>query len=149
MDKNQLIFKAIIHSANGFKTIAMNLYKDFKNQPKKFMGTQYFVNGIFAVELYLKAILLIKYGKYPKEHKLLELYNLLPKKVKDELNNNYPDFGEFLINENVAFENWRYFFEKGGIYGHVNQTKNALIILEEYCENINKNIVVEVGDNNE
>lgn len=79
------------------------------------------VNAAFACEVYLKALL--KYNDIPvkKEHRLKELYELLPEKTREWIKlmvmNNHGGrwkdaFGyDLLDNISDAFLNWRYIYE--------------------------------------
>lgn len=142
MNSDAVIIK---YNANRFRIIAMQLYKTYKNHPKEFMGPQFFVNGAFAVELYLKAILSFTVGEYPKEHELHKLYELIPEDTRHALTDLYPEFRDFVKNESKAFENWRYYFETTYMCGHVVQMKKTLDVLHEFCKCISK----KAGDKNE
>jgi hypothetical protein len=78
------------------------------------------VNSAFACEVYLKALL--KYYDIPvkKEHRLKELYELLPEKAREwiklTVTNYYGQWSDWLgreLLENIsnAFTDWRYSYE--------------------------------------
>ena len=79
------------------------------------------VNGAFAVELILKAILANNKVKYENEHNLLSLFLLLPESFQAELICNltkkaseYKDpekFADELVLISNAFVDWRYAYE--------------------------------------
>ena len=78
------------------------------------------VNSAFACEVYLKALL--KYYDIPvkKEHRLKELYELLPEKARDWIKltviSHYGQWSDcfgrdYLENISNAFSDWRYSYE--------------------------------------
>jgi hypothetical protein len=85
------------------------------------------VNSAFCLELYLKCLLHIERGEYPKEHKLLKLFELLSLHSKRRLDEHYLAFQkekskmrqnrrwyslrEILNISNDAFIDWRYSFD--------------------------------------
>lgn len=76
----------------------------------------YIVNGCFCIELLLKALLIKHTGKQ-SGHKLKNLYQLLPYKVKSSLNDRFfsvkfKPLENALLDLNNTFVEWRYMHEK-------------------------------------
>lgn len=79
------------------------------------------INSAFACEVFLKAILMYQDKKIPRSHKLRDLYNALPKELKElikrEVSSGYPDmwtnlWGQDYLNSiSDAFVKWRYNYE--------------------------------------
>ena len=58
MDKKIIYIRNLLNNANDFKYIAFRLTDTGKNKVgNKFYGTQFFVNGSFAIELYFKSLI--------------------------------------------------------------------------------------------
>ncbi len=79
------------------------------------------VNSAFACEVYLKALLLFYDIKIGKQHKIKELYEMLPEQAKNgirsEITNTYDGkwydlfWLESLEHISDAFVEWRYYYE--------------------------------------
>lgn len=137
MDKNIIYVRNMLSNANDFKYIAFRLTDTGKNKiGNKFYGTQFFVNGSFSVELYLKALLLFDGIKVPATHNLKSLYNHLSKVRKKELKRLCPKMISYLNEQKDFFIKWRYRHEYGCLVGSITDMKDVLNILETYCNNI-------------
>lgn len=102
MSKKITEIKNILNDAADFKWLAFRLTDTGSNSiGKKFYGTQFMVNGIFACELYLKSIILMEDKKIKYTHKLNELYNLLEDSTKQKLIDEYHDIETFLKNKQI------------------------------------------------
>lgn len=140
MSKKITEIKNILNDAADFKWLAFRLTDTGSNSiGKKFYGTQFMVNGIFACELYLKSIILMEDKKIKYTHKLNELYNLLEDSTKQKLIDEYHDIETFFKEQADSFVNWRYSSNPEiVINAPIEQTKQVLSILDSYCtEKIN------------
>lgn len=88
----------------------------FKNEA--FYAFPAIVNLSFACELYLKALILRQHREDVKQtHNLMELYNVLPANIHDELEVEFRKYTKRVSFKKTieihasAFENWRYGFE--------------------------------------
>ena len=130
-------YKVILKSANRFKTIADEIYnKTYIDNPLDFYCSQYFVNSIFSIELYLKSISEFDNKNYEHSHLLSELFDSLSNNRKTELKELYEDIYDFIVEQENAFVKWRYYFEYGNLSGYVIKTKKIMEVLKKYCENI-------------
>ena len=140
MSKKITEIKNILNDAADFKWLAFRLTDTGSNSiGKKFYGTQFMVNGIFACELYLKSIILMEDKKIKYTHKLNELYNLLEDSTKQKLIDEYHDIETFFKEQADSFVNWRYSSNPEIVMNApIEQTKQVLSILDSYCtEKIN------------
>ena len=162
MDKRVIEFRNMVANANDFKYLALRLIEIGKNRfGSKIYGTQFFVNGGFSIELYLKAIMKYENKKITKSHELNKLFNALNSDTKDHLKkefsyefNNYmckeknellkdefsDNLADYLKKEKNVFENWRYCYEQGCIMGSIVHMKITLNILETYCSSLVKEL---------
>lgn len=108
------------------------------------------VNSVFAIELYLKAILVYNNISYNKGHYLNYLFQLLPLEIQNSINEEYQNkikkkkglclyntLNEYLKGEYNSFEMWRYPFDDWKNYRCVfpcNETQTLLEILKKQCE---------------
>lgn len=162
MKKRIIEFRNIIANANDFKYLAFQLTETGKNKfGSKIHGTQFFVNGGFSIELYLKAIMKFENKKITKSHELNKLFNVLNADTKEHLKkefsnefNNYMDkeknellkdefsdnLVDYLDKEKNVFENWRYCYEQGCLMGSIVHMKITLNILDKYCSSLVKEL---------
>lgn len=140
MSKKITEIKNILNDAADFKWLAFRLTDTGSNSiGKKFYGTQFMVNGIFACELYLKSIILMEDKEIKYTHKLNELYNLLEDSTKQKLIDEYHDIEPFFKEQADSFVNWRYSSNPEIIMNApIEQTKQVLSLLDSCCtEKIN------------
>lgn len=109
------------------------------------------VNEVFACELFLKSMIMIKTGeKSIKKHKLLELYDLLNiETIEKSLLKKY-DFKEELQKISDSFVTWRYCYEydtivinRGFVFElcNVSEKDNKKIILKEYSLEMDQSFI--------
>jgi HEPN domain-containing protein len=76
------------------------------------LGAPTVVCHAFAIELFLKLLLLLETGSYPdREHELDTLFDRLSPEVKDRINGNFRDWRgarHYLEEARNAFREWRY-----------------------------------------
>lgn len=162
MEKRIIEFRNMIANANGFKYLAFRLTEPSENKfDNKIYGSQFFVNGGFSVELYLKAIAKYENKMIKKSHQLNKLfyslnqntqvylkkefsyafYDYAEKEKNNLLKNEFSDnLEEYLNKEKDVFDNWRYCHEHGCLMGSIVHMKIVLNILEKYCNNLVKEI---------
>lgn len=96
------------------------------------------VNEIFACELFFKSMLMIKTNtKAIKEHKLLELYNLLGNEAIKNSMSKYNFINE-LEKISDSFIIWRYCYE----YGSLTINRGFVFDLCSTLEKLNKKIIL-------
>ena len=144
MKDNEVLFNNIYNNARDFNYISQRILVTGKEAiGDKIYATQAIVNGIFAIELYIKAILAYE-GKTLKrikklgKHELDELFKLISKKRQKELNGD--NICEFLKRESRAFINWRYSYEFKYLNISMQELKMVLDIFEEECKKIKNEI---------
>lgn len=144
MKDNEVLFINIYNNARDFNFISQRILVTGKEKiGDKIYGTQAVVNGVFAIELYIKAILTYE-GKTLKEirdlgwHKLDGLFNLISIERQEELNKH--SICEFLKQEGKAFINWRYSYEFKYLDINLSDLKRVLYIFEQECKKINDSI---------
>ena len=109
------------------------------------------VNEVFACELFLKSMIMIKTGeKSIKKHELLELYDLLDiETIEKSLLKKY-DFKEELQKISDSFVTWRYCYEcdtivinRGFVFELCNdlEKENKKIILNEYSLDMDQSFI--------
>lgn len=141
LNNNEIEFLNIYNVAKSFKeTVEDNYNSNVRKITNHLPGTPFFVNGFFATELYLKAIL--KYDKrtYTATHNLYKLFKTLSQSRKKNIIEKINDIEEFLIDNADAFDTWRYSFDDKsanfklcGSYGEVLYFLNGL---ESECQKI-------------
>lgn len=103
---------SIIRQARSFEKATRTLIEEKSIE----LTVPYIVNGCFCIELLLKA-LLIKYTTKKTIHSLNNLYQLLPDKIKNSLNDRFfaikfEPLEKALLNLDNVFVEWRYMYEK-------------------------------------
>lgn len=111
-DKNDLI--NMKNSADGFRLVSEKL--DVLDTKEVFPKI---VNASFSCELYIKIILKILNTSFNRNHKLKDLFELLPIDLQDDVRKKYNsipnrnlNFDEELSRSTEAFVNWRYIYEQ-------------------------------------
>lgn len=100
------------------------------------------VNGAFACELYLKALMIKNSSddSFKEGHKLTELFRQLPSDIQNKVKIAFENRGfmklEALLTEmDEAFIKWRYAFE-GPVEGHISELLAFAGILKEQIEKL-------------
>ena len=136
MDK--FYYSSPLDDANDYRYVAMQI-KTFKERE---CIVPYVVNLAFAIELYLKTILIANRIKYNEEHSLIKLFKLLPIDIKNELLDKDKSLSNFFEEYEKAFVKFRYHYEIYDKKGNKNKltlsfdNKDAEIKLEilyNYC----------------
>ena len=162
MKKRIIEFRNMVANANDFKYLAFRLIEFGKNKfENKIYGSQFFVNGGFSIELYLKAIAKYEDKMIKKSHELNKLFYSLNKNTRiyleKEFSCEFEDYmkkeknyllktefsdnlEEYLNKEKNVFDNWRYCHEHSCLIGSIVHMKIVLNILEKYCNDLVKEI---------
>ena len=122
---------------------AANIYASFATKEGRPPRPPYIAIGLFACELYMKALLMKRdpKGCYAHTHNLLDLFQALPaldqQKIEEACENHFSEkpLLDFLAENAEGFEKWRYDFEtKEMTISHF--AFLALInALREHCKN--------------
>ena len=124
MIDKQFTYQQMFRHACAFAECADMALKKFRHDTAdiEWYSTPSIINSAFACEVYLKAMLLFSNIPIKKEHKIKELYKMIPDQIKDEIKSMvtrgcesiwYDSFGfEKLDNISDAFVEWRYCYEK-------------------------------------
>lgn len=114
--------KVLIHEAKSFYNAYIALEQLQEQEPEPLLlYVPTIVNGAFAVELALKAILSDLNIHYEKEHNLLSLFELLPEELKKL-------FWKYLVMKAPEFENHQHQIEELTIIS------NAFVDMRYYYE---------------
>ena len=134
------VYSSVLDDANDYRFVALNI--------KKFKGRKcmvpYIVNSSFALELYLKSILIANRIYYKSNHSLIELFKLIPDNIKKILISNFNNLEEVLIKYNDAFIKFRYHYElydiKTGkekdemiLSFNTDEIESLLLLFHKYC----------------
>ena len=135
---NKINFINIVNEANNSMYVAFKCVQTGKESiGKKIYGTQFAVNGLFAIELYFKALIVLDGNTaLPQQHSLQLLYNNLSKIRKSDLNKKIPYLKEFVDNNNESYTKWRFTFSCNKLSISIEETKNCLIDMKNYCMNL-------------
>lgn len=135
------IYSSVLNDANNFKYVALKI-NTFKGRK---CIVPYIVNSSFALELYLKSILIANKKYYGKKHNLTELFKLIPNNIKEELISNCHNLKKLLKKYNNAFIKFRYHYElydkqigkENEIILNFNtdEIESLLLLFHEYCNN--------------
>ncbi len=141
------LFQAIFNQALAFANTSAYLYdRDMtKVERRGFTASAFVVNAAFSIELYLKA-LAQKHSAILRGHELIKLYEALPAKAAEEINQviplcaekralgEEPNFQGYLRNLNNTFVEWRYSYEleKTSMF-HIEPTIFVMQVLHEAC----------------
>ena len=109
--------KECLVSATSFLSVAIDLSQDLIGMTA---GKMYpcVVNGAFACELFMKAIIgASDPNGIPRSHKLKELYSALDKKTQNSIKTEYRKISDFPLDDLLdesdnAFVEWRYAHEQ-------------------------------------
>ena len=112
----------LVYQAKSFYNAYVNLEAISQGPDHILFIVPTLVNGAFAIELTLKAILTKNGISYEKEHNLWMLFKKLPERfqleIKENLQKKVPEYSdskkwedEFILTSNV-FADWRYCFEE-------------------------------------
>ena len=104
-------------SATSFLSVAIDLSQDLIGMTA---GKMYpcVVNGAFACELFMKAIIgASNPNGIPRSHKLKDLFSTLDQKTQNAIETDYLNSSDFPLNDLLnesdnAFVDWRYAYEK-------------------------------------
>lgn len=115
IDSNQL--NECFVSATSFLSVAINLSQDLIGMVA---GKMYpcVVNGAFACELFMKAIIgTSNPDGIPKSHKLKDLFSMLDQRTQNAIEADYLNGSDYPLNDLLneldnAFVDWRYAYEK-------------------------------------
>lgn len=141
MSKAIFMTKNILNSANDFKAVTLMILSQI-DENNKYYPTPFFVNGVFAIELYLKTIYLANNKKYINTHELKKIYGLLPPKDKEELLRMQNSIDKVFEYYNDSFEKWRYSYEKNGfLHGNDGSILDTLDTLDKYCNSKYKVVI--------
>lgn len=135
-------FINVYKQAKRFKYVAEKLTQitGENSFADKFYGDQFATNGIFAIELYLKALYCYENLEFIKGHYLDELYSKLSEKLQNELKNEKADIKEYFEEYSKGFEKWRYSFESKELSIRIDHTMEVLKILDDMCEKYYKEL---------
>ena len=134
-------FINIINDANDFKYVALKCIESGEfHIGNKFYGTQFAVNGLFAIELYLKALIVLDNNEIPRQHDLTLLFDALSDSIKRDLINKLPYIIEFISSQSNGFEKWRYSYEHDCLIIGLEKIKMVLNTLELYCSDKQKEL---------
>ncbi len=157
--KNEKIMK-LQYDAQGFRNAFYVLANSIFNKPgceewsqqgdsMAVLGT----NGCFAIELYLKFLMVIDSfdsqtlsGKYVFGHKLGKLYDSLKEQNNDLISeledkytlikhkHQYDTLKDFLHSISNHFTDWRYCYEKGALNVNLNTLSDVLNLMEGFTK---------------
>lgn len=109
--------RKIINTANSFMLAAARSYerRPLNDQQVQMLIIPAIVCQAFAVELYLKAILVLE-EKESRGHDLTQLFSILSEHSQREIRRLVADaaFDRNLVEASNAFTEWRYIFESDG-----------------------------------
>lgn len=136
MDK--FYYSSPLDDANDYRYVAMKI-KEFKGRK---CIVPYIVNLSFALELYLKTILIANEIKCNEQHSLISLFKSLPRDIQNELLDKDESLSNFFEEYENAFVKFRYHYEIYGKRGNKNEpilhfddeeAEIKLKILYDYC----------------
>lgn len=127
-------FVNILNAADSFYGASLSIIKNRKNFKKS--SITFVVNAIFAIELYLKAILTYDNINYKNIHNLEKLYNKLSISRRDSLKKKYCYIEDFVKEHKNAFTDWRYYFEYEMLGIANDEILSTLDALRKECDKI-------------
>ena len=149
-----MMLQLMFDHASSFLMCAELCAEETERQKKRFdlLGTPEIVNLAFACEVYIKTLLTLYQIKTKKEHKLNELFALLPDDVQQEVKQQtfqkHPEYnrltGKILANgfgldlldlEANDFVEWRYLYEfkKHSYSCNVGFLRAFAVTLRDFC----------------
>ena len=95
---------------------------------------------MFAIELFIKALLTYDDIDYTKIHDLKKLFDKISENRKRRIKTNYNDIEEFLQENYESFIWWRYCFECKDLEISIDEILNTLMALKKECDEIKEGI---------
>ena len=139
---NKYFYSSVLDDANDYRYTVLNI-KKFKCRK---CYVPYIVNSSFALELYLKSILIAEKIYYKNEHCLTRLFELIPDSIKNELILKCKDLNVLLRKYDNAFIEFRYHYElfdtktgkeksKMMLNFNSDEIETLLLLFHDYCNN--------------
>ena len=140
-NEKEIEFLNIYNVAHDFMELVEDNYNpDVGKITNHLPGIPFFVNGFFAIELYIKAILKYDRRVYSNTHNLKKLFNTFTPKRKNSIIKKCHNIETFLDKNADAFDIWRYSFDdknaKFKLWGSYGEIRYFLIGLESECKEI-------------
>ena len=130
-------FECILKEADDFNFIALHIF-NVKQAGGMFYGTQFVVNALFSIELYLKAILTYENKKYLKIHNLKKLFDKISLNRKNKIIKEWEYIVDFLNEQDESFTWWRYHFQYEFLVIANDEILKTMEILKKECDEIKK-----------
>lgn len=140
------VYSSILNDANNFRYIVLNI----KKIKERKCLIPYIVNSSFALELYLKLILIANKKSYKNNHRLTELFKLIHPNIKKELLSRCNNLEELLNKYDNAFIEFRYHYElydaKTGkekemmLSFNTDEIESLLLLFYNYCNSNYSNV---------
>lgn len=131
-------FDSILRTAESFYEVSMNIIDDKETFEK--YSIPFVVNSMFAIELFIKALLTYDDIDYTKIHDLKKLFDKISKNRKRHIKDSYNDIEEFLQENYESFIWWRYCFEYELLGISIDEVLNTLMALKKECDEIKEGI---------
>ena len=131
-------FDSILRTAKSFYEVSMNIIDDKETFEK--YSISFVVNSMFAIELFIKALLTYDDIDYTKIHDLKKLFDKISENRKRRIKTNYNDIEEFLQENYESFIWWRYCFECKDLEISIDEILNTLMALKKECDEIKEGI---------
>ena len=131
-------FDSILRTAKSFYEVSMNIIDDKETFEK--YSIPFVVNSMFAIELFIKALLTYDDIDYTKIHDLKKLFDKISENRKRRIKTNYNDIEEFLHENYESFIWWRYCFECKDLEISIDEILNTLMALKKECDEIKEGI---------
>lgn len=131
-------FDSILRTAESFYEVSMNIFNNKENFEK--YSVPFVANSIFAIELFIKALLTFENTNYDNIHDLKKLFDKISKNRKRRIKFNYNDIEEFLRENYESFKWWRYCFEYEPLGISIDEILNTLVALKKECDEIKEGI---------
>ena len=131
-------FDSILRTAKSFYEVSMNIIDDKETFEK--YSIPFVVNSMFAIELFIKALLTYDDIDYTKIHDLKKLFDKISENRKRRIKTNYNDIEEFLQENYESFIWWRYCFECKDLEISIDEILNTLMALKKECDEIKEGI---------
>lgn len=139
--------KTILDNANDFRFITKQIVEKIENKYKHY-PVQFFVNGIFSIELYFKSIYFAKNNEYKKgTHKIDELFLSIPKEDQDYIKSKIANIELLLSEYSDGFEKWRYSHENDLLHGKQEDIIEIMDVLYNYCKQNYNNTIRDLSNN--